>query len=78
MIRMNEKTLQVIAGNLASLNEILTEITAAVSEDPQFVTLVRDTLRGHSHALGFRFQGERPPHCQDGCDFEILSGPGKS
>lgn len=49
-----------IAANLASLNEIIAEMTAVVSDDPQFITIVREQLREHSHRLGFSFQGDRP------------------
>jgi hypothetical protein len=47
-----------IAANLATLNEIIAELTVVVSDDPQFAALVRETLRDHSHALGFSFQGD--------------------
>lgn len=47
-----------VAANLASLNEIVTELTAAVSDDPDFVAMVRELLRGHSYALGYRPHGE--------------------
>lgn len=47
-----------IAANLASLNEIVAEMTAVVSGDPEFIALVRRTLRDHSHALGFKFEGD--------------------
>ena len=53
--------LQKIAANLASLNEIMTEVVAHTSPDGTFIGLVRDTLRNHSWALGFEFQGERVP-----------------
>jgi hypothetical protein len=53
--------LQEIAKNLVSLNEIITEMTAKVSDEPELTALVRDTLREHSWALGFEFQGEQPP-----------------
>jgi hypothetical protein len=52
--------------NLASINEILTEVVQAlvvesnVSADQEFADLVRNTLRDHTYALGFEFQGERP------------------
>jgi hypothetical protein len=50
--------LDAVAANLASLNEIVAEMTARVSGDPEFTTMVRELLRGHSHALGFRFQDD--------------------
>jgi hypothetical protein len=46
-----------LAANLATLNEIMAEMTAVVSDDPDFVGLVRQNLRDHSHAIGFEFQG---------------------
>lgn len=51
----HRKTEAALAG-VASLNEMMTEVVAAVSGDPEFVTLCRDTLRDSSHAFGFRFQ----------------------
>jgi hypothetical protein len=53
-----ERLVGAIAANLASLNEIMAEMTAVVSDDPGFATLVREALREHSHALGFSFQGD--------------------
>jgi hypothetical protein len=50
-----------VKANLASLNEIIAELTAVVAEDPEFAELVRTTLRNHSWSLGFEFQGERAP-----------------
>jgi hypothetical protein len=54
-----------VMANLASLNEIVTELVQASADgtraEPEFAELVRDTLRQHTHALGFRFQGEIPP-----------------
>jgi hypothetical protein len=50
--------LDAVAANLASLNEIVAEMTARFSDDPEFTTMVRELLRGHSHALGFRFQDD--------------------
>ena len=47
-----------VRANLASLNELFTEMTAKVSDDPDFTTLVRELLRKHSHALGFEFMGD--------------------
>lgn len=47
-----------ITANLASLNEIVTEL-AATSPDPEFRRQVRDLLRDHSWSLGIEFQGER-------------------
>lgn len=49
---------EMIAANLASLNEIIAELTAKVSDDPEFTAMVRELLREHSHALGYQFQGE--------------------
>lgn len=55
--------LEKLAANLASLNEIVTELVRASADgmraDPEFAVLVRDTLREHSRALGYVFQGER-------------------
>lgn len=48
-----------IAANLASLNEVVTELVAASSPDPEYRRLVRDLLRDHSWSLGIEFQGER-------------------
>jgi hypothetical protein len=48
-----------VGANLASLNEIITEMVARVSPDPAFAALVRDLLREHSWSLGYAFQGER-------------------
>ena len=48
-----------IAANLASLNEVVTELADVVSQDPEFRRLVRDLLRDHSWSLGIEFQGER-------------------
>jgi len=47
-----------IAANLASINEIVSELTATVSPDPDFAELVRTLLRDHSWSLGFEFQGQ--------------------
>jgi len=61
---MNANDLHV-AANLASLNEIITEMVQASADgtlaEPEYAELVRDTLRQHSHSLGFKFQGESPP-----------------
>ncbi len=46
-----------IAANLASLNEIVTELTSVASRDPEFRDLVRNLLRDHSWSLGVAFQG---------------------
>lgn len=53
-----EQLADAIAANLASLNEIIAELTAVVSDDPEFAVLVRETLREHSHLIGFSFQGD--------------------
>jgi hypothetical protein len=53
-----DRLVDAIAANLASLNEIIAEMTAVVSDDPEFAALVRETLRDHSHALGFSFMGD--------------------
>lgn len=51
-----------VAANLASLNEIVAEMTQALVGlgvgDQGFADLVRGTLRDHTHALGFEFQGD--------------------
>ena len=49
-----------LEANLASLNEVLAEMAAQFG-DASFGSTVRDTLRDHSWALGFEFQGERAP-----------------
>jgi hypothetical protein len=53
-----DSRLDAVAANLASLNEIIAEMTARVSDDPEFTAMTRELLRGHSHALGFQFQGD--------------------
>lgn len=50
-----------ISANLASLNEIIAEMTAVVSDDPAFITMVNGVLRDHSWSLGFEFHGQTPP-----------------
>jgi hypothetical protein len=50
-----------IKANLASLNEIIAEMTAAVSHEAEFTEMVRGVLRDHSWKLGFTFQGQEPP-----------------
>jgi hypothetical protein len=55
---VGDSRLDAVAANLASLNEIIAELTVKVSDDPEFVSMVRELLRGHSHALGFRFQDD--------------------
>lgn len=47
-----------VAGNLATLNEVIAEMTSRVSGDPGFTALVRDLLRNHSHEIGYQFQGD--------------------
>ena len=54
--------LALVSANLASLNEIIAEMTAVVSKDPDFITIVRGVLRDHSWSLGFEFHGQRSPH----------------
>jgi hypothetical protein len=54
----DERLVSAITANLASLNEIIAEMTAKVSGDPEFIAMVRRTLRDHSHALGFKFEGD--------------------
>jgi hypothetical protein len=44
--------------NLSSLNDIIAEMTAKVSDDPEFTSMVRELLRGHSRSLGYHFQGD--------------------
>lgn len=53
-----ERLVDAIAANLASLNEIIAELTAVRAVSPGFTALVRETLRDHSHAIGFSFQGD--------------------
>lgn len=54
-----------IAANLASLNEIIAEVTQALADhglaETEFAKVTRNTLREHSHALGFEFAGEPVP-----------------
>lgn len=50
--------LEAAFANLASLNDIIAELTAKVSDDREFTAMVRELLRGHSRALGFQFQGD--------------------
>jgi hypothetical protein len=56
--RDEENLVDAIAANIATINEVLAELTVVVSDDPEFSALVRETLRDHSHALGFSFQGD--------------------
>lgn len=57
--------LEAIRGNLASLNEIVTEMVQALSDhgvgDQPFATLVREQLRDASWNLGYQFQGQGVP-----------------
>lgn len=66
---MNNRDIAV-AANLASLNEIITEMVQASADgtraDTEFAALIRDVLRQHSHSLGFKFQGESPPGAPTG------------
>jgi hypothetical protein len=57
---MDDRTWE-LAKNLASLNEIVAEMVTATADDHEFAELVRNTLRDHSWAMGFEFQGQRPP-----------------
>ena len=57
---MSDELLKIKA-NLASLNEIITEMVAVVGKDTDFNEMVRKVLRDHSWALGFEFQGQCPP-----------------
>jgi hypothetical protein len=51
-----------VRANLASLNEVVTEMVTALAKegigDAEFAEVVRTTLRDHSWALGFEFQGQ--------------------
>ena len=49
------------SANLAALNEITTELVAATSDSPEFTALVHGVLRDCTWALGYEFQGQRPP-----------------
>lgn len=64
MSERDQKGRDPVAANLASLNEIIAEMTQALAQhgmtDIPFARMVRETLRDHSFALGFEFQGERP------------------
>lgn len=50
-----------LAQNLASLNDIVAILAAQVSSDPEFTSLVRDTLAQHSRALGFEHGAAAAP-----------------
>jgi hypothetical protein len=53
--------LDAVKRNLASLNEVIAEMVAKVSDDPKFTAMTRAILRRHSWELGFAFQDEHPP-----------------
>jgi hypothetical protein len=55
-----------VAANLASLNEIVTELAVKLG-DELFGQVARTVLREHTHAIGYHFQGEPPP----GVDIEM-------
>jgi hypothetical protein len=46
---------------LAAANDLIPELTAAVSPDPGFTAMVCDIFRDCSWALGFEWRGERAP-----------------
>jgi hypothetical protein len=50
--------LEAALANLASLNEIIAELTVKVSDDPEFTAMTVNLLREHTRALGFAFRGE--------------------
>lgn len=58
--------LEAVRKNLASLNEIIAEMTAKVSDDPEFTVMTVNILRDHSWALGFKFRGQATPDPRDG------------
>jgi hypothetical protein len=60
-LRVRTDTLQRVAANLASLNEIIAELVTAGCDDPGFAQMTRDLLRDHSWSLGFQFQGQQAP-----------------
>jgi hypothetical protein len=43
-----------IAANLATLNDLMAEVTAKVSDDPEFTKLATGQLRTHMTALGYK------------------------
>lgn len=49
--------LDAVRSSVASLNDLMAELAVVVSGDPEFVVLVRDTLREHSRELGFSLGG---------------------
>lgn len=50
-----------VAANLASLNDVVAILAREVSDDPEFVKLVADTLAGHSAGLGFEHGSRAAP-----------------
>jgi hypothetical protein len=62
---MTPEQQRAVRANLASVNEILTEVVQALADhgwsDPEFAGVVRRQLRQHSHELGYDHQGV-PPH----------------
>jgi hypothetical protein len=50
-----------LRANLASLNDIITEVVQALADhgwsDPEFAGVVRRQLQQHSHELGYEHQG---------------------
>lgn len=54
-----------VAANLASLNELCAEMITALAghgvSDEGFADMTQTVLRDHTWALGFEFQGVRPP-----------------
>lgn len=42
-----------VAANLASLNDLVALLVRQVSDDPEFVKLVADTLADHTRSLGY-------------------------
>jgi hypothetical protein len=50
-----------LAANLASLNDIMAELTSVVSVDPGFTQMVHDLLKHHNWSLGYEWHGESAP-----------------
>lgn len=53
-VSLNEQV-QNMAANLATLNDIVYALVCHVSDDPDFIELVKSVLKMHSRSLGFEF-----------------------
>jgi hypothetical protein len=61
--------------NLASLNELVTELTAEVAKDPDFTAMTVGVLRALTFNLGWQFRGEtRPGDWDPDVEFHRLVG----